>query len=134
MKKALQFALGILTAIGGFFDIGNLVTGAQAGAQFKYQLLWALILGTLVVIVLVEMSGRFAAVTKKTIPEAVREHLGVRVWAVPFVVLVVMHVLTLAAEIGGIAFGLQLLTGISFSVWAIPVGILVWLFLWRATF
>ena len=86
------------------------------------------------VILLVEMSGRFAAVTKKAIPEAVREHFGVRVWLVPFIVLVFLHLLTMAAEIGGIAFALQLVTGISFAAWALPVGILVWLFLWRATF
>lgn len=134
MKKVLQLALGVLTAIGGFFDIGNLVTASQAGAAFRFQLLWALALGTIVVILLVEMSGRFAAVTGKTIPEGVREHFGVRVWAVPFLVLVLLHFLTLAAEIGGIAFALQLVTGISFRAWAIPVGVLMWLFLWRATF
>jgi Mn2+/Fe2+ NRAMP family transporter len=134
MKKALQIALGVLTGIGGFFDIGNLVTGAQAGAQFRFQLLWALLLGTLMVILLVEMSGRFSAVTGKAIPEAVREHLGMRVWAVPFIVLILLHVLTLAAEIGGIAFALQLVTGVPFAVWALPVGALMWLFLWRATF
>ena len=130
MKKALQIALGVLTGIGGFFDIGNLVTGAQAGAQFRFQLLWALLLGTLVVTLLVEMSGRFASVTKKAIPEAVRDHLGIRVWAVPFVVVVLLHVLTLTAEIGGISFALQLVSGVSFAAWAIPVGALIWLFLW----
>jgi Mn2+/Fe2+ NRAMP family transporter len=134
MKKALQIALGVLTGIGGFFDIGNLVTGAQAGAQFRFQLLWSLLLGTLMVILLIEMSGRFSAVTKKAIPEAVREHLGMRVWAVPFAVLILLHVLTLAAEIGGIAFALQLVTGVPFAAWALPVGALLWLFLWRATF
>ena len=134
MKKALQLALGVLTAIGGFFDIGNLVTAGQAGATFRFQLLWALLAGTIIVIFLVEMSGRFAAMSKKAIPEAVREHLGVRVWLVPFVVLVLLHLLTLAAEIGGIAFALQLVTGVSFQLWALPVGILLWLFLWRATF
>lgn len=134
MKKGLQLFLGILTAIGGFFDIGNLVTASQAGATFRYQLLWALALGTIMVIFLVEMSGRFAAVTRKSIPSGVREHFGIRVWALPFVVLVLLHFLTLAAEIGGIAFGLQLLTGISFKLWALPVGILIWVFLWRSTF
>ena len=134
MKKGLQLALGIFTAIGGFFDIGNLVTASQAGATFRFQLLWALALGTVIVIFLVEMSGRYAAVSQKTIPAAVREHFGVRFWIVPFCVLALLHFLTLAAEIGGIAFALQLLSGISLRWWALPVGILVWLFLWRSTF
>ncbi len=134
MKKALQLALGILTAIGGFFDIGNLVTCSQAGASFRFQLLWALGLGTVIVILLVEMSGRFAAVAGKTLPEAIRDHFGARMAIGPFVVLAVLHVMILASEIGGVALAMQLLTGISFKVWAIPVGILIWLFLWRATF
>src|SRR4051794_6494619 len=134
MKKALQLALGILTAIGGFFDIGNLVTASQAGATFRFQLLWALALGTVIVIFLVEMSGRYAAVSQKPIPTAVREHFGVRFWIAPFCVLALLHFLTLAAEIGGIAFALQLISGISLRWWALPVGILIWLFLWRSTF
>jgi Mn2+/Fe2+ NRAMP family transporter len=134
MKKALQLALGLLTAIGGFFDIGNLVTASQAGASFRFQLLWALGFGTIIVIFLVEMSGRFAAVTGKAIPEALREHFGVRVTIPPMAVVFLLHLLTLAAEIGGVALALQLITGISFRIWAIPVGILIWLFLWRASF
>ena len=134
MKKALQLALGILTAIGGFFDIGNLVTAAQAGASFRFQLLWSLAFGTIIVIFLVEMSGRFAAVTQKTIPEAVREHFGLRVTILPVAVLLLLHVLTLTAEIGGVSLALQLVSGISFRIWALPVGILIWLFLWRSSF
>jgi Mn2+/Fe2+ NRAMP family transporter len=134
MKKLLQLALGIVTSVGGFFDIGNLATGMQAGASFRFQLLWTLALGTLIVILLTEMSGRFAAVTKKALPEAIREHFGFRAWLFPFIVLVLVHLLTIAAELGGICFALQLLTGIHFSVWAIPVAALLWLMLWRVTF
>lgn len=134
MKKALQLALGIVTSVGGFFDIGNLATGMQAGASFRFQLLWTLALGTLIVILLAEMSGRFAAVTKKALPEAIREHFGFRAWLLPFSMLVIVHLLTIAAELGGVCFALQLITGIHFSVWAIPVAILLWLMLWRVTF
>ena len=40
MKKVFQIALGILAAIGGFVDIGDLVFNVEAGAQFGYELLW----------------------------------------------------------------------------------------------
>ena len=134
MKKATQLALGIVTSVGGFFDIGNLATSAQAGAQFRYQLLWPLALATILVIFLVEMSGRFAAVSRKALPDTVREHFGFTFWIVPFVVLVIVHVLVLATEIGGLCFALHLVTGIKTAIWAIPVAVLVWLFLWRSTF
>src|SRR2546423_9889664 len=130
----MTLALGILTSVGGFFDVGNIATCAQAGARFRYQLLWAMILATLVVILLIEMSGRFASVTKKALPDAIREHFGFRFWLVPFAILTVIHILVLGAEIGGICFALHLVTGYPLQVFALPVAILLWLFLWRATF
>ena len=58
MKKILEVFLGIVTGIGGFLEAGSLATSAQSGAQFGYQLTWALVLGALSLIVLVEGSGR----------------------------------------------------------------------------
>ncbi|HEX4966285.1 MAG TPA: divalent metal cation transporter [Thermoanaerobaculia bacterium] len=134
MKKWVQLALGIVTAVGGFFDVGNIATCGQAGASYRYQLLWALLLGTVLVIFLVEMSGRFAAVSRKALPDAIREYFGFGLWVVPFLVLTVVHFLVLATEIGGICFALHLVTGLPVSFWALPVATLVWLFLWRSTF
>ena len=135
MKKAATLALGILTSVGGFFDVGAIATSAQAGAVFRYQLLWALVLGTILVVFLVEMSGRFSAVTRQALPDAIRQQLGFTAWLLgPFAMLTLIHFLTLSAEIGGICFALHLLTGLPVSLWALPVAALTWLFLWRATF
>jgi Mn2+/Fe2+ NRAMP family transporter len=133
-KKAATLALGILTSVGGFFDVGNIATSAQAGAVFRYQLLWALLLGTFLVIFLVEMSGRFAAVTRQAMPDAIRTHFGFTFWLVPFIVLTLVHFLVLGAEIGGICFALHLVSGLPVQLWALPVAVLLWLFLWRSTF
>lgn len=133
-RKWVQLALGILTGIGGFFDIGNLATSAQAGASFRFQLLWSLLFATILVTFLVEMSGRFAAVSGKAIPDALREQFGFSFWFIPFIVLTILHLLILSAEIGGICFALHLVTGLSVQLWAPIVGLLVWLFLWRSTF
>jgi len=134
MKKWMQLALGIVTAIGGFFDMGTMATSAQAGASFRFQLLWTVGAGTLLVIFLVEMSGRFAAVSRKALPDAIREHFGFSFWLVPFVVLTLSQFLVLATEIGGICFALHLVTGLPIQLFALPVAALTWLFLWRATF
>jgi Mn2+/Fe2+ NRAMP family transporter len=134
VKKILQITLGIVTSVGGFLEIGSVTTAAQAGAAFGYQLLWAILLGTLCLIFLVEMSGRLSAVSKHTIVEAMRERFGFPFFFVVLVGMVVVAFLVLIAELGGIGFSLQLLTGIGFPWWAIPVSLLVWLLMWKGTF
>src|SRR3954463_474633 len=102
MKKIVQIALGIVTSIGGFLEIGSITTAAQAGAGFGDQLVWSIVLGTACIAFLVEMSGRFAACSRHTIPDAMRERFGVNFFAVPLVVMLGVSLLVLAAELGGI--------------------------------
>ncbi len=131
MKKILQLALGIATSVGGFLEIGSVVTAAQAGASFGFQLLWAILLGTLCLIFLVEMSGRIAAVSKHTVVDAMREKFGFNFFVIVLVAVVLVVVMVLAAELGGIALSMQILTGIGFSWWALPVALVCWGLLWK---
>ncbi|MEA2573685.1 MAG: hypothetical protein QOH93_983 [Chloroflexia bacterium] len=134
MKKVLSIALGILTSIGGFLDVGAIATAAQAGAAFGYQLIWAILLGTICVVFLVEMSGRLAAVSGHTLADAVRERFGFRFYFIQYAVEVIVDFLVLGAEIGGVCIALQLVTGIGFQVWALPVALVLWVLLWKGTF
>jgi Mn2+/Fe2+ NRAMP family transporter len=134
MKKALEITLGIVTSVGGFLEIGSVTTAAQAGASFGYQLLWAILLGTICLIFLVEMSGRFSAVSKHTIVDATRERFGFPFFSIVLVGMVLVAFLVLVAELGGIGFSLQILSGLGFPWWAIPVSLVVWLFMWKGTF
>ena len=134
MKKIFQIALGIVTSVGGFLEIGSITTAAQAGASFGYQLVWSIVLGTVCVAFLVEMSGRFAAVSKHTIPDAMRERFGINFFIVPLIVMLLVSLIVLAAEVGGVAAALEMATGVKFPVWAIPVALVGWGLLWRATF
>ena len=70
MKGIFQIALGILAAIGGFVDIGDLVFNVEAGAKFQYQLLWVVVVGVVGIIVYSEMCGRVAAVSKRPVFDA----------------------------------------------------------------
>ena len=45
MKRVVEVFLGILTAIGGFVDIGDLVANAETGARFRMGLAWAVVVG-----------------------------------------------------------------------------------------
>jgi len=130
----LQLALGILTAIGGFLDVGAIATSALAGAVFSYQLIWAVLLGTLCVILLTEMSGRLAAVSHHTVADAVRERIGFPYFAVPLVAELIVDTMVLAAEIGGIAVALHLATGFDYRLFVAPVAVLLWALLWFGNF
>jgi hypothetical protein len=85
MNKIREIALGIVTSIGGFLDVGAIATAAEAGSTFEFQLIWTIVLGTICVIALVEMSGRLAAVSKHTLADAVRERLGFNFFIFPLI-------------------------------------------------
>lgn len=131
---ALQIALGIVTAIGGFIDVGAIATTAQAGAQFRFQLLWAVVVATACVILLTEMCGRLAAVSHHTVADAIRERLGFPYFAIPLFTEICVDLLVLAAEVGGMAVALHLLTGYDFRVFVPVVMLFVWSLLWFGTF
>jgi Mn2+/Fe2+ NRAMP family transporter len=112
----LNLALGILAAIGGFVDIGDLVFNTAAGATFGYQLMWVIPIGVVGIIVYSEMSGRVAAVSGKAVFDAVRERTGFGAGLSALIASEVVNLLTLAAEIGGMAIALQLLSGLPYRV------------------
>ncbi len=134
MKKIVEIALGIVTSVGGFLEIGSIATAAQAGADFSFQLIWAILLGGLCIIFLVEQAGRFSAVSGRTIPDAIRERFGFNYFAFLYIVLALVSLLVLAAEIGGVCIALELATGIHFQWWTVPAAFLIWLVMWKGTF
>ena len=134
MKKYLQIGLGILTAIGGFVDIGDLVTNAQVGARFGLSLIWATLLGTVGICVFAEMSGRIAAVSGRATFDLIRERLGPRFGLLNLVASMLVTFLTFIAEIGGVALSLELVASVQ-EVLIVPfIALLIWLVLWRAKF
>ena len=134
MKKLFEIALGMVTGIGGFLEAGSIATSAQAGADFGYRLLWAVALGTLSLVVLLEMSGRLALVSQRTLADAMRERFGINYAVIPFAVGLLVSLLVLCSEIGGVALALQMATGIRYQWWAVPVALVAWLALWRGRF
>jgi len=134
MKKYFEVALGIVTSMGGFLEVGSIATAAQAGAGYGYQLLWPILLGTICLIFLMEMAGRMAAISHHPLPAAVRERFGFNYFVIPLTAQTIVDYLVLTSEVGGMSLGLQLMTGISFQWWAAPSAIVVWLLLWKGNF
>ncbi len=134
MKKLLAVMLGVLTAIGGFVDIGDLVTNGLVGARFGLSLAWVVVVGVIGICVFSEMSGRVAAVSGRGTFDLVRERLGPRVGLANLTASMLVTALTFAAEIGGVALALQLATSVNVYLWIPVVGAAVWLVLWRVKF
>src|SRR5689334_3091893 len=134
MSAIVDLILGVVTSIGGFVEAGSISTAAQAGSEFGFQLLWAIAAATLMLALLVEMSGRLAAVSRKSLAAAVRERFGIHFQIVPIAAELLIDVLLLAAEIGGVAIAIKLLTGIAFQWWIAPIGFVVWSVLWLCGF
>jgi manganese transport protein len=111
MRKLLGITLGIMTALGGFVDLGQIVFTLQAGAAFRYALLWAVVLGTIAIIVYMEMCGRIAVVAREPVFAIVRDRLGKRLGFIVLLASNLLNLITCAAELGGIAIVLHLLTG-----------------------
>ncbi len=57
MSKLFAVALGILPAIGGFVDVGDLVTSAVVGSRFGLRLAWVVVVGVVGIMVFAEMSA-----------------------------------------------------------------------------
>jgi manganese transport protein len=131
--KIFQVALGVLAAVGGFVDIGDIVFNAQAGATFGYQLLWAVAVGAVGIMVFAEMSGRVALVANRPVFETVRDRLGFGVGFATLLASQAVTLLTCCAEIAGVAYVLRLLSGyetrplvivallvLVLSIWVLP--------------
>jgi manganese transport protein len=123
LKNVLAVALGIFSAIGGFVDIGDLVFNTQAGATFGFQLLWVVVIGVVGIIVYSEMCGRVSAVSGRPVFDLVRERAGFGAGLATLVASEVVNLMTCAAEIGGAAICLQLLSGLPYRL-LIPVAVL----------
>ncbi|MDQ3871183.1 MAG: divalent metal cation transporter, partial [Chloroflexota bacterium] len=133
-RDLVSVALGILTSTGGFIDAGAIATAGAAGAKFGLGLVWAMLLATLAIILLVEMSGRLTSVSGKTYADAIRERFGFKFYLLPLSSELIANTLLLAADLGGMSIALSLLTGISWHVLTPVAGLLIFAVVWRAPF
>jgi manganese transport protein len=134
MKKWLGITLGILTAIGGFVDMGDLVANAESGARFRMNLAWVVVVGVIGIVVYAEMAGRVAAISARPVFELVRERLGPRVGAANLFASFFINSLTLTAEIAGVSIAISLVASVHYALLVPVAALLVWFVIWRLPF
>jgi Mn2+/Fe2+ NRAMP family transporter len=115
----LELTLGIMTAVGGFVDISELVFAAKAGSMFGYALIWVFAFSTFGMMVFGEMSGRVAAVAHQPVFNLMRHRLGLKLGLVTLLASMLSTLITTAAELGGVGLVLHYLTGESYLLMAV---------------
>jgi len=130
----LELTLGIMTAVGGFVDISELVFAAKAGSAFGYALIWVFAFSTIGIIVFSEMSGRVAAVAKQPVFNLMRHRLGLKLGLVTLAASIISNLITCAAEIGGVALVLNYLTGWPYLLMAVAMTALLIASIWVLPF
>jgi Mn2+/Fe2+ NRAMP family transporter len=134
VKRLLEITLGILTAIGGFVDIGDLVANALVGSRFGMSLAWVVLVGIVGICLYAEMAGRVAATSGRAVFDLVRERLGPRFALANLTASFFVNFLTLTAELAGVALALELATSVNYLLWIPLVAFLVWIVIWRVKF
>src|SRR4051812_6563324 len=128
----LALGPGLLAASAGN-DAGGIATYASAGASYGYGLLWAMVLVTVAVGVVQEMSARMGAVTGKGFSDLVRENFSLRTTALILLTLFVANFGIIVSEFVGIAAAAELF-GVSRYI-AVPIAaVLVWLLITRGSY
>jgi Mn2+/Fe2+ NRAMP family transporter len=134
LKKLFAVTLGILTAIGGFVDIGDIVANAAVGARYRWALAWVVVVGIIGIVLFAEMAGRVAAVSGRAVFDLIRERLGPRFALANLIGSFFVNLLTLTAEIAGVALALELATDVNYLLWLPVCALAVWLVIWRVKF
>lgn len=127
-------SLGVLTAIGGFIDMGGIITTTQAGAAHRYALLWTLVPGIVGLVIYADMAGRVAIASGRTLFDVIRDRLGFRLAMITLIATMIVNVLTLLVEIAGMSLVLEIATRFSYLLWFPIIGILLGVVLWRTSF
>ena len=135
MKKRFLNILfwGVISA--AFIGPGTITTAASAGAEFGYQLVWALVFSTIACVVLQEASARLTVTSGVNLGEALRKYLreGKIGRAVLWLILAAIILGCAAYEAGnilGAVAGTSLMFDIpSYAVTAL-IGVVVFLLFW----
>jgi Mn2+/Fe2+ NRAMP family transporter len=130
----LELTLGIMTAVGGFVDISELVFAAKAGSKFAYALIWVFAIATVGIMVFGEMSGRVGAVAKQPVFNLMRHRLGLKLGLVTLAASLISNLITCAAEVGGVSLILNYLFGSPYMLNAILLVAAMILSIWVLPF
>jgi Mn2+/Fe2+ NRAMP family transporter len=111
---------GVITG-GADNDPAGIATYSIVGATAGYAQNWLLLISTPMLIVVQQMAAKVANVTKTDLATLLRTTYGARVATPAVLLMVVANVITMGADLLAMGAAVQLLTGIKFVYWIVPL-------------
>lgn len=98
---------------------------AVIGSTTVYALSWLVLLIIPMLAVVQALSAQIGAVTKSGLERTIRRHYGFGWALVAMVSILIVNILTLGADLEGGGAALELLTGVTYRVWIVPMAMAV---------
>jgi manganese transport protein len=116
LRTILPFAGPAVIASVAYMDPGNFATNIQAGAKYNYDLLWVVVLASLVAMLFQALSAKLGIATGRNLAELSREHFPRPVVWSMWAASEIAAMATDLAEFLGCAIGFSLLFGMPLVV------------------
>jgi NRAMP (natural resistance-associated macrophage protein)-like metal ion transporter len=107
-------------------DASAVATYAIDGATTGYSHLWLLFLSTPLYLAVQYACAKVGRITQKGLADILREHYSRWVAIPASLILIVANIALIAADLVAIGSGLELITGLSWVWFVIPVSIILW--------
>ncbi len=126
LRKLLgKWGSGIITG-GADNDPAGITTYAVSGAQFGYSQLWLMVMATPMLVAVQAMCSRLGLVKRKGLAAIIKDHYSPGIALGAIAILIISNVLTLGADLVGVAAAAGLMTGTPYIWWVLPVGGIIW--------
>ena len=106
-------------------DPAGIATYSVVGATVGFAQNWLLVLSTPLLLAVIQMSARVANVTKGDLASLLRTTFGAWLATPAVVLMVVANVITMGADLLAMGAAMELLTGIKFIYWVVPMAALM---------
>jgi NRAMP (natural resistance-associated macrophage protein)-like metal ion transporter len=116
---------GVITGAAGD-DPTGIATYSNAGARSGTGLLWLILIATPMMQVVQVTCSKIGIATGMGLSAVLKEHYGLRVAAFAACLTCIANIGTIGADIAGIAAAFQLLTGVDWQWFVIPITVGVW--------
>jgi NRAMP (natural resistance-associated macrophage protein)-like metal ion transporter len=120
-----QLGPGLLGGMAGN-DSSAVAAYSIDGAQNGFGHLWLLLLATPLYQSVIYACAKLARITRKGLAEILREHYGRWIAGLAAGILIAANLALIAADLVAVGTGLQLLTGVQWTWFVIPIAAILW--------